>query len=108
MGSQMTDEELSELAECLQDACTTVPPPFSVSSELMDRGGLSCCPMGALCGVTGWVGHRFPLPDYVEGSVKLPMNIAGAFIRGFDGGGTIPSDDPRAFALGRLFREQYR
>jgi len=103
----VTDEEMSELAECLADACANVPRPFVVTDAETRLDRLGCCPMGALVGLTGWVGHRYPLPDYVMNATGLPDTVAGAFIRGFDGGSPIPSDDPRVTDLGRLFHEEY-
>jgi len=96
----MTDEQLSELAECLADACRGKRlRPFNAR----DMFGPSCCPLGAL------IGDQYPNPGHVANATSIPSEITYGIARGFDGdgqvsvGGTI---DPRAFALGRLFREE--
>lgn len=100
----MTDEELSELAECLEDACRG-----RILAGFHDRrtvyGVRSCCPLGAA--VFAVDGSNYPNPKCAAQILGIPEQIGWSIARGFDG--DEPSrqmHDQRAFDLGRLFREQ--
>lgn len=97
----MTDEELSELAEALQDACDLA----RYRGHKIGNTGACTCPFGALLFPVDPEGMR-PWPFDIEARTQLPHAIAEGFTRGFDDNRMCDSD-PRAFALGRLFREQY-
>lgn len=94
----MSDEELSELAECLQDACEKDPRGVSADS-------INCaCPLGALFSTE----HARPF----QRSVPLPPDVYFGFVRGFqdnspDYASDVISVDARAYALGQLFRKHY-
>lgn len=102
----MTDEQLSELAEALDDACQErVREGWTITAG---EGVKHCCPFGAL-------GHRsHPMPYVMRQYV--PENIAASFMNGFDGNRIsnlrfFPRShlgfDIRAFNLGRSFRVRY-
>ena len=104
----MTDEELSELAECLQDACVGAPV------GTLDG---DWCPLGALMAeqCDGGGRHR-PGGHYASKVLGIPEGVALSFIHGFEGAtrqgvtyrqGLAIFVDDRAFALGRLFREEF-
>ncbi len=101
----MTDEDLSELAECLLDACRGLKlRPFG-EREPHGPGAYpwaSCCPLGAM------VGERYPNPGFVAEWLGIPDAVAYGIARGFDGKSinTISPIDERAYYLGRLFREE--
>jgi hypothetical protein len=90
----MTDDEISELAECLWDACRDYALSCPVASEDSDR-----CPQSAAFG--DWRSHRV---DNVFGVVG-----ACAFRCGFDGFRELRPEhlgQQKLFDLGRRFREQ--
>ncbi len=99
----MDAEELSELAECLQDACEEAIRngyavlPGDESPEL----GLHCCPFGALVFPAE---PCFPFASLLEDKLGLPMSDICDFMRGFDMG--LGGNEDMA-KLGRLFRAQY-
>lgn len=99
----MTDEELSELAELLQHECNCrISEGYRVVPWPERRGsGLECCPIGAAFSVPRGLAPF----DWVNN--PLPTDVAQEIQRGFDGFGPVGVDN-RAFALGRLFREQYK
>ncbi len=95
----MTDEELSELAECLEDAC---------QKHIANGGKIGYypyyCPVGAM------LRARTPGWSNAAEALGVPVNIISGFMAGFDGdnkGGYGFNDDPRAFDLGRQFSERY-
>jgi hypothetical protein len=100
----MDDDELSEFAECLQSACdewiaaggTIGPEPLTYVYRDKCR-----CPLGA----TFLRGPRFPNGFEASRVISgLDEGSAGDFIDGFEG---LQYGTSSAFALGRLFREQY-
>lgn len=103
MNETLSDEELSELAECLEDACQEIIScGESVSSA---RGRWDCyCPLGALFKPL-WGERVVRRPS--EFVVSLPKGIAAGFGYGFDGCEMEMGWDPRAYELGKLFREKY-
>lgn len=101
----MTDEELSELAECIADAIAVAGicvRPFYERSPVPYGPGVTTCPLGAM------VGERYPNPGFVAKWLGIPEPVAYGFARGFDGKSinTISPIDERAYYLGRLFREE--
>lgn len=103
----MTDEDLSELAECIQDACESTCRPIA-PFDLRYRvpGLLPCCLLGALLDDDEKWG-RYPNPGQAGDALGIPREVSYGLSRGFDGSDQSSFDDPRAFALGRFFREQY-
>lgn len=106
----MTPEELSELAECLDDACREAQRGgwriVPCCGANVPRG--ECCPFGALIGPD----DNPPYPTFVTVSNCLRrddmISDVRAFMRGFDGYPNVPDPLPRdAFLLGRSFRERY-
>jgi hypothetical protein len=99
----VTDEEMSELAECLQDACEDaqrvgmrlVPQSFGLPTN-------GDCPLGAA------TGYRYPFAHDAARYLQIEQAVAFGFVRGFDGATNPSNGDWRAFNLGRLFREQYK
>lgn len=108
--SLLSDDELSELAECLEDACQErirqgyrIAPP----NAQVDAG--ECCPLGALLlqPEVGMPAH--PAAATVSSRTGLPWLIAASFMAGFDET-CRPSSASwarKAVALGRMFREKY-
>lgn len=92
----MTDDEISELAECLWDACAEAERN---GKHIGDRRGLApplpLCPLEALTG-------DYNLPNNAK-LLRLSWREISAFGHGFDygdfGSGSM-------FDLGRRFREQ--
>lgn len=95
----MDADELSELAECLQNACDEWITkggriaPFEGNVTFGD--GRCNCPVGAL------VGAHYPLPSWLGDMGPVEWH---GFMRGFDE--DAPGDGD-FIALGHLFREQY-
>lgn len=98
----MTDEEMSEFAECMADACRR--SRLRVTATM---GGTRCCPLGALFGGTvDPDGHTIlRLPTTYDLIHVLPAEVTRGFLAGFDG--MSPAGDMRAFELGRAFAELY-
>jgi hypothetical protein len=99
----MDDEELSELAECLEDACQAAVRRGRCVSQyrLMDN----CCPLGALINGNRHLG--FPGALRTAEVTGIDFGTALGFMAGFDGATCPPAGESRAFAIGRLFREKY-
>lgn len=101
----MDDEELSELAECLEDACQEAERTGLRVYDGYLMPDSSCCPFGALI-YRRFPGRLHPWPWDVNAGV--PRDVVEGFMRGFD---NKPSRDgvidERAFTLGRQFRERY-
>lgn len=101
MNETMTDEELSELAEALEDAC----------QEIARYGGKvgaswDCfCPLGALFKPLS--DSRLVIRRPASCSVPLPVPVACGFGWGFDGADFEEWWDRRAYELGQQFREKY-
>ena len=93
----MTDDEISELAECLEDACQQSAVPVSRTGK-----GDCCCPFGAMA-----IWPRNPMAYVVARSTGLAVEDARAFIHGYDGLSRSRTDDPRLYALGKQFAERY-
>lgn len=91
----MTDDELSEFAEALADACER---DGRVSESALH------CPLAAATGKPGLCGAY----DAAE-RLGVPPEFALNFTLGFDGLIAIDTEelDRKGFALGRLFRELY-
>lgn len=91
----MTDDELSEFAEMLAEACNADGHVSAYRNH---------CPLAAAIGRPG-------LCTGSEAIVKLgiPERTALSFIAGFDGLSLFGCDDleREAIALGQLFREMY-
>lgn len=98
----MTDEELSELAECLEDACQArIAEGKRIGPTQM---GDRMCPLGALLNSPL---VPFPGAYRVEKETRIPCSVASGFINGFDGHQVYPGDNLAAFNLGRSFRERH-
>lgn len=89
----MSDEDLSELAEALEDACVAAKAKGKNVSVFRLTGCV--CPLGAMFGGT------FPWANTI---LFLPLSVTTGFACGFDG--NEPAGDPRAFALGAAFRRR--
>lgn len=92
----MDIDELSELAECLIDACEKAEKLGLIVTPNMDMNANSCCPMGALI-----LPRYRPLPSLIPAQNRYPLpnnqillNILGDniteaeisdFMAGFDG-----------------------
>ena len=100
----MTDEELSELAEALQNACDVwIARGGRIGWK---QGDKKCrCPFGAM----RVKGDRFPSVKTVSRSLKIDRSVARAFTLGFDvgGGWTEGCGSIQGFDLGKQFRAQY-
>lgn len=92
----MNDEELSELAECLEDACCEK----AASKPGMGHEWGQYCPLGAL------FNFRFTNKPLVS-LVPLDIEISSGIAAGFDGELYDAAHDIRAYALGMQFRERY-
>lgn len=100
---RMSDDEISELAECLEDACQRSPVPVSAMDLLT-----ACCPFGALVrtGEVGAPGRPSANTIYYN-MIGLTADEAEAFMCGFDGLSVRPACDERLHALGLQFKERY-
>lgn len=111
----LTDEQISELAQCLQYHCdkwiakggiiTSVRFAKTRTGEISK--GCSC-PFGTI--VKDQWDSRYPTGMQVQNALNIPSESAWSFMAGFDGDSedwSDPNSDPRMFALGRLYRRQY-
>jgi hypothetical protein len=100
----MTPDELSELAECLEDACREAElRGWIVGPPIVGNPTPCCCPFGALIAGRG---PRVPTPGQVlMCGVAIHYDSISAFMHGFDGLSCLVLSGE--YALGRLFREQY-
>jgi len=100
----MTDEEISELAEALQNACDAwVAGGGRIGSRRADK---KCrCPFGAM----RVMGNSFPSIDKIARSLKVDRSFVQAFTLGFDvgSGGSMSTGCSAGFYLGQQFRAQY-
>lgn len=94
----MTDDEMSEFAEALDDACRGRSDVHTTFFDLF--GDINWCPLGALFKTN----ERPSEPEECPG---IPADVMLGFIDGYDGKAPKKRGDQRAFALGRLFRELY-
>ena len=97
MQSELGPDELSELAECLDDACQ-VAMSFGLR---IGKAEYDCCPLGAAMGPSI---NRQPSPGTAASFLGIPYRVAALFVSGFDGH-VVPDSD--AYNLGRSFRERY-
>lgn len=97
----MTDDEMSEFAEMLADACRCSELPVSSRGARRIRAP-SCCPMAAAMGLSGRVGFVIAAAYF-----RVDEEVTSAFAEGFDGDPMWHDSDPRAYALGCAFRELY-
>ena len=96
----MTDEEISELAECLEDACReAIATGRIVSRSRFFEAHDNLCPLHAAAEFGG--GRS---PGVLRG---LPQPYYGSFVRGFDNRPAGAFTDPRLYALGQQFAERY-
>ena len=117
MKSKMTDDELSELAEALDNACQEWTAAGGVI-EPRDRGETHqcACPFGAHIDAE----DRYPGHTTVIRLTRLPRSVVVGFIRGFDGYDPFAesttcrlralveaTSDDRAVELGGQFRRRY-
>jgi hypothetical protein len=96
----VTDEDYSELAECLESACQAL----IASGGAIGQTNGTCCPFGALIAPVRPAWSQ-PFPDMVT-FTGIREGIAAGFMRGFDGD-EMYTADIRAFNLGRQFRARY-
>ena len=95
----MSPDELSELAECLQDACEEAERRGKRIVPYGLRMRDTCCPLGAL------VNESYPGMLY---DLDLPLWFTDAFIDGFDGQRQPFTEEWRdAWYMGAAFRAQY-
>jgi len=103
--ARMSDDEISELAEALENACRAFERMGGcITSAHMTFGR---CPIEALL---RRIGDPHPSGDVAAKLLKIDPGAAWSFMAGFDGDRTYrnePDSDRRLFQLGRLFREQY-
>ena len=103
MTATLTDDELSELAECLDDACAEAIRKGKRIQPCDDANfhETNCCPFGAL------MGFAYPFPHLVSAYFALPLQTVEDFMGGFDVGDPSRKIKSAAFQLGRYFRERY-
>lgn len=98
----MSDEDFSELAEALEDACVKYFDAGRIISSFDEPNHLS--PFGAL--LEGSMG-RIPYPETVETITGIPAAVVGAFNQGFMGSKRFSYFSVKAYNLGRQFRDQW-
>jgi len=99
----LSDDEISELAEALWDACAASGRKVVPDDDLVGAG--CCCPFGALIPMAppSWLGDGYPTASTVSARVNITRQDADAFMRGF--GSDSRCSSPLEL-LGRRFREQ--
>lgn len=99
---QLSDDELSELAECIEHACQeAIGDGVFIRPGGEPRGPDCNCPLGALAHT------RYPWPSEASRATGLHEQTAASFMLGYDGAGDAFACDRGAYDLGRQFRERY-
>jgi len=96
----MKDEDFSELAEALEQACETAEKNGYTVSSWDIPGHVS--PWGALLR-----NGRSPYPETVQAMTGIPAALVGAFNQGFGGSKRHPWFSVKSHALGVQFRERW-
>lgn len=95
----MTDEELSELAEYIAGACQG-----RHLAPYLQHGLGSCRPLAA---AIGYAHPGYPNPGYAAEFLGIPESVGYGIAHGFDGAPfNQATDEPRAYAIGQLFRHE--
>lgn len=98
-----SDEDLSELAECLEDACCEAERRGMriVPDDWRDAYLNCCCPMGAIMN-----GNSYPSGEDLLFFRGIDPKVSEDFINAFGTAEYLAKYDYRVADLGRLFRER--